>query len=117
MTKTLRSHFTNPETLFEIGHETVVQLLEPHRAFLRAKGFHLPARSAAATMDLERLAVLLSELDPQFPPELAEAMYLIDQASNPECGDRLHDASRARRDRRSQPTRTCRLPRWLLASG
>lgn len=92
MTKTLRSHFTNPETLFEIGHETVVQLLEPHRAFLRAKGFHLPVRSAAATIDLERIAVLLSELDPQFPPELAEAMYLIDEASNPECGDRLNDA-------------------------
>lgn len=92
MTKILRSHFTNPETLFEIGHETVVQLLEPHRAFLRAKGFNLPARSEAATIDLERLAVLLSELDPQFPPELAEAIHLIDQASNPECGDRLHDA-------------------------
>lgn len=67
--------FDDPSVLREIEASRLLRLIAPHRAFFAAHGCELPTEPAA--LDIERLAVILLQPQPDTPPELIDALTHI----------------------------------------
>ncbi len=83
--------FSTQEALRTIAAVHLLEFLTRHQAFFAAHGLALPARTAADTLDYERLVAILMSPEDDTPPELAEALYLIHEMSTKEGMDSLLD--------------------------
>lgn len=77
--------FTNPDSLRQLDQGLLRQLLKPHSTFLKKRGISLDART---TCDIDALASVLQRDMESMPPDLAEALWLIDAVS----ADSFHPA-------------------------
>lgn len=79
--------FTRPEVLRQIRADRLLQLLEPFSDYFEKASFQLPADPER--IDCEGLAVILADAQRDAPPELVDALYLVDQMATPSGADAI----------------------------
>lgn len=85
--------FSNLLALRSIDPRRLLALLEPYREFFAGRGFSFP--TASADIDLQKLVDILLSPDEQTPPDLLNALFLINEMSNKEDMDILLAAAEA----------------------
>lgn len=83
--------FSNPDILKKINFNSLLELLVPYRDFLASKNFMLPEDSNFQDSDYEKLAKILITPDTDFPKELADALFYIDEMSTNDFMDKILD--------------------------
>lgn len=79
--------FTRPEVLRQIRPDRLLRLLDPFSGYFEAVSFPLP--TDPAQIDCERLAKILADAQRHAPPELIDALYLVDQMATPSGADAI----------------------------
>lgn len=79
--------FTRPEVLRQIRPDRLLRLLRPFSHYFEQVSFPLPA--APEQIDCEGLAKILADAQRHAPPELIDALYLIDQIATPTGTDAI----------------------------
>lgn len=69
--------FTRPEVLRQIRPDRLLRLLTQFAEYFERSSFPLP--DDPANLDIDRLALILADAAKNAPPELIDALYLIDQ--------------------------------------
>ena len=98
--------FSHSEVLRRVSPEHMRRLLKPYGDYLGQRGYPLP-ESPDTALEYSMLARIFASPDSDTPPELAEALYLIDEMATPEGMDALLDAANSARldlDLKSDPT-------------
>jgi len=80
--------FARPDLLKTIHPKNLIRLVEPHRIFLEDRGFRVP-EAADQELDYLALAGILAQPDEETPPELIEALYVIESFSEDQHFDEL----------------------------
>jgi len=96
MARTLRlKRFANVAILKRIANSLLIEFLTPYRAFLvDQRSFPWP--TTPGDLDHSALADILMSPTVDTPEELLDALYFVDNLSDPDCYDRLiHEAEEA----------------------
>lgn len=89
---TLRfTRLSKPEVVRSIDPIRLLTLLKPHAEFLKSRGLTLPAPSKASRLDHQRLMPILMSPGEKTPPDLLDALSMIDQMSAPRAIDVVLD--------------------------
>lgn len=84
--------FSNPAVLKAISQPLLIRFFTPHRAFLAGRGFAL---AEVGPVDHEALAAILMSPDEQTPDAMLDALFFVDEMSQPELFEDLMDEARA----------------------
>jgi hypothetical protein len=84
----LRS-FTNVVSLKAIEPRRLLALLKPYAAYFEKRGFPLPQPRLLDTNYYERLIAILSNPTADTPPELLDALFVIDEMAHRDRIERL----------------------------
>ena len=84
----LRS-FTNVVSLKAIEPRRLLALLKPYAAYFKKRGFPLPQPQLLDTNYYERLIAILSNPTADTPPELLDALFVIDEMAHRDRIERL----------------------------
>jgi hypothetical protein len=79
--------FSDPDILKQIHKSHLIELLSPHQAFLKKRGFQLPTNTDDE-IDYEALANIFMTPDAD-TPKLMDALFLIDEMSTKKAMDGL----------------------------
>ena len=93
MHNVLLRRFVNVCTLQHIGDRFLIELLNPHRAFLAEHRFFLPPTPQSGRINYEQLAGVLLRSEADLPAELTEALLQIRDLATPENMDKLQEAA------------------------
>ena len=89
---TLRfTRLSKPEVVRSIDPNRLLTLLKPHAEFLKSRGLTLPTPSKASQLDHQRLMPILMSPGEKAPPDLLDALSMIDQMSAPRAIDVVLD--------------------------
>ncbi len=84
--------FSSPKTLQSVAPEVLLGFLEPHRDFIAAQGFDLPASGATISdFDRLRLTAILMNADESTPADLVDALYYTHETGHDRNIDTLVD--------------------------
>ncbi len=83
--------FSKPETLRKVAKEHLIDFLRPHVDYFTSRGIDLPL-DQTQELDYEALSNVLLNSDTTTPPELAEALYYVDELSTQEGFDSIQEA-------------------------
>jgi hypothetical protein len=86
--------FSAPDTLGKIQPDCLLEWLEPARAYLTARGVLLPATASEGRIDLEVLAGVFMEPEPEMPPYLVDSLHLVNDMADGNGMDAIQDAFR-----------------------
>jgi len=84
--------FSNRNTLRSIATERLLAFLRPHSVFLDSRGLRLPLH-APWELNYEALAEILMLPDANTPPDLVDAIYLVDEMATPEGMESLLESA------------------------
>lgn len=89
--------FCRPEFVRTIAPHRLLTFLEPFREFLSGRGLELPPGPRDDEIDCQQLVGLFLQADDQFPQDLLDALYLVDEMATPPGMDSLLQAIRQER--------------------
>lgn len=81
--------FTHPQSLQAINPHSLLELLQPHRAFFAGRGLRLPSEDSRPSFDYAALVKVLATPDTDTPKDLADTLYFIHEMSTAEGMDAL----------------------------
>lgn len=86
-------HFSSPPTLQSIAPVRLLRFLDPFREFFSARGCDLPPIGSHDDLDYAGLVQVFMSPDEATPPQLVDALYLVDEMSTPEDMNDLLEAA------------------------
>ena len=84
--------FSQPAMLRKIAPQHLINFFRPYANYLAARGITLPDATDGHALPYEAISVVLLHPDSNTPPEMAEALYYINEMSTPEGFDLIQDA-------------------------
>ena len=88
--------FSNPDTLSRIKPESLIEWLQPARAYLAGRGVTIPAAANDGPVNLDALAGLFLDPEPDMPAYLVDSLCLIHEMSDPFGMDAILEAAEDR---------------------
>jgi hypothetical protein len=84
--------FSKPEVLRRIGRRHLLAFLAPHEAYFKTRGVELPPVHAEDGLNYGELSHILLTPDSSTPPDLAEALFYVNELSTPDGFDAIQEA-------------------------
>lgn len=89
--------FTNPDILGKIRPASLVTWLTPAKDYLATRGVTLPADADTGPVDLEKLATVFLDPDPDMPRDLVESLNLVNEMATDEAMETILEAQGPRK--------------------
>jgi hypothetical protein len=88
--------FSDPDTLSRVKHECLIAWLQPARPYLAGRGVTLPAVANDGPLDLDALAGIFMDPEPDMPAYLVDSLYLIHEMADQIGMDAILDVAEVR---------------------
>lgn len=77
-------YLSNPSVLRAIAPEKLLAFLQPHSTFFTTRGYDLPQPDDGEEIDYQKLIDIFMSPNESTPPDLVDALYLVDEMSSHE---------------------------------